>query len=174
LKNRIPLSFVDSEVYEMYDPFGNVDLVGTTEVAYRGYPWKGARMALQLSAALEKTDFLLGEPISMTCQLYNVGELNVTLFLSDGTDRFFLCVYQPPVSEDTTFHYFNREPKPGPHKPTVVMPGETLEHTLVWQNPPLLPGTYEISGSLESPTLYDALHGCGSYTITISEEKGQG
>jgi len=168
LKNRIPLNFVDSEVYEMYDPFGNVDLVGTSKVAYRGYPWKGARIALELSASLEKTDFMLEEPISMTCQLYNVGELNVTLFLSDGTDHFFLCVYKQPISENTTFHYFNRKPIQGPHTPTVVMPGETLEQTLVWQNLPLLPGTYRIIGNLESPTLYDSLHMCGSYTITIS------
>jgi hypothetical protein len=40
LKNRIPPSFVDSDVYEMHDPIGNVELVGTT---------KGARMALKLS-----------------------------------------------------------------------------------------------------------------------------
>jgi hypothetical protein len=116
---------------------------------------------------------MLEEPISMTCQLYNVGELNVTLFLSDGTDHFFLCVYKPPRSENTTFHYFNRKPIQGPHTPKVIMPGETLEQTLVWQNPPLLPGTYRISGNLESPTLYDSLHECGSYTITISEEEWQ-
>jgi len=168
LKNRIPPSFVDSDVYEMHDPIGNVELVGTTKVAYRGYPWKGARMALKLSASLDKTDFMLEEPISMTCQLDNVGELNVTLFLSDGTDRFFLCVYKPPVSENTTFHYFNREPIQGPHTPKVIMPGETLEQILVWQNLLFLPGTYRIIGNLESPTLYDSLHMCGSYTITIS------
>jgi len=174
LNTRLPSRFVDCEVYELHDPIGNVDLVGATTVAYRGHPWTGARMAIQLSATLEKTDFLRGEPIAMTCHLRNVGGLNVTLFLSDGTDRFYLCACQLPVSEDTTFQYFNREPKPGPHTPTVVLPGETLAYTLIWENPPFLAGTYELEGGLESPTLYDALHACGFYTITISEDKWQG
>jgi hypothetical protein len=173
LANEIPPRFVESEVYEMNDHVGNVELDGTAI-------GNGSRMALTVRSSLNKSTLKRGEPISATFRLENVG--NLTVYIPSNGSNKFIIIYEKANVWNQTKPYDEPTP-PAYHFPPRLELGQVFEQTLTWQNPPFQPGTYWIRCNFYFKSLsefmgnkpYCYLSGCcGRYTITISEESWLG
>jgi len=171
--NEIPPRFVDSEVYELIDHRGTVELDGTAI-------GNGSRMALTVSSTLKTSTFQQGEPISVTFRLENVGNLTLA-FSRNGTDKFIIASETANIWNQT--YPYDEPTPPAYHFPPNLAPGQVFEQTLTWQQPPLQPGTHWIRCDFYftsiSETMAHQPHSylagyCGGYTITISEVDGQG
>lgn len=152
--------FVDSEVYELNDKVGNVEL-DNTEVG------NGSRMALRITSSINKTRLRVGEPISVTFRLENIG--NLTLYFSNNSnDKFIIRWGNYNIWNDLYLH--DKTIPPEYRFPPTIKPGEAFVQTLTWQNSPLPPGKYRYFRCQFYSESLDIASVVGFYTLRIGED----
>jgi len=153
--------------------------------------------AVKVNATISKTEYKWGEPISMTLSLENVGEETINFF-SNGTDRFDIVAREYGKDPEGNLTFYRYSPTlPEFRFPSKLEPREAVVQTLTllndgstpflilrkegtiviktntWWNSSLNPGKYWLQSSIYSKQLELAVE-CGTYLVTISEERWQG
>jgi len=152
--------------------------------------------ALKVNATISKTEYKWGEPISMTFRLENVGEETLNFF-SNGTDGFNIIAHENGAPKENVTLYWYKPTLPEFRLPPELGPGEVVVQTLTllsdgltpfsilrgegpvvvrtntWWNSSLNPGKYLIEGTFRTRAL-ELATGCGTYLVTISQERWQG
>jgi hypothetical protein len=126
---------------------------------------QGSADGLQLTMTLEKTDYSLGEPISIALSITNISNQTKEFGMGPSVNDFDFHVYNDTNSD--IYWYSSRWV--GAAIPQYVVletlnAGESLNCTLVWQQTfshrlgseatPVSPGTYYIVGRIGPPFFY--------------------